>query len=114
MKKAYNFSCAICGSSRESPDGNPEVEAAHIYPKRDNGKDHVRNGIALCRLHHWAYDTGWLAISDEYKVLVTDNPEVEGYEEFAQYEGVKLHIPENEDLQPHVRYLRAHRELHGF
>lgn len=56
--EAYDGTCAICGANRRSPDGTPEVEAAHIYPRSENGRDDVRNGLALCRLHHWAFDTG--------------------------------------------------------
>lgn len=70
MKQAYDHTCAVCGASRFSPEGNPEIEAAHIYPKRQDGSDDVRNGVALCKLHHWAFDTGWLSLSDEHEVLV--------------------------------------------
>lgn len=33
VKETYDRTCAICERSRETPAGNPEVEAAHIYPK---------------------------------------------------------------------------------
>ncbi|ERG99058.1 MAG: hypothetical protein J07HQX50_00200 [Haloquadratum sp. J07HQX50] len=74
VRQAYDETCAICGSRRETPSGNPEAEAeaAHIYPKREDGVDDIRNGVALCKLHHWAFDNGWLAISDEHEVLVRD------------------------------------------
>ncbi|WP_343218180.1 HNH endonuclease [Halogeometricum salsisoli] len=47
--------CAFCGSEWRSPMGNPEVEAAHIYPKREKRRKRG-NGIALCYLHYWAFD----------------------------------------------------------
>ncbi|WP_244531481.1 HNH endonuclease [Halogranum amylolyticum] len=62
------------GKSRETPSGDPEVEAAHIYPRSENGADDPRNGLALCKLHHWAFDSGWLAVSDDYEILVKDVP----------------------------------------
>ena len=33
IKQIYNNKCAVCGKKRLSKTGNPEVEAAHIYPK---------------------------------------------------------------------------------
>ncbi|SEH13052.1 putative restriction endonuclease [Natronorubrum sediminis] len=114
VKSAYDFRCAICDRSRESPAGTVDIEAAHIYPKQENGRDFIRNGLALCRLHHWAFDAGWLAISDEYRILVADRPELEGYEEFSRLEGAQISVPPTEDERPHATFLAAHRELHGF
>ena len=114
VKDAYDYSCAVCGSSRETPAGNPEVEAAHIYPKREGGSDDVRNGLALCKLHHWAFDTGWLAISDEYEILVKDASDRDGYYEFKQLEGNSIQLPERDDAEPHRMFLKEHRQLNGF
>lgn len=114
VKSAYDSRCAICGKARESPNGTVDIEAAHIYPKRENGRDNVRNGLALCRLHHWAFDAGWLAVSDDYRILVADRPDLEGYEEFAALEGDSLTLPADEDRRPHAKFLAAHRERHGF
>lgn len=114
VREAYDRTCAICGNSRETPDGNPEVEAAHIYPKQEGGADDVRNGIALCKLHHWAFDNGWLAISDEYEILVKDAPDRDGYYEFKQLEEDTLHLPDNDEAEPHPMFLEQHRDVHGF
>lgn len=114
VKEAYNQTCAICGSNRKSPQGNPEVEAAHIYPKEENGVDDVRNGIALCKLHHWAFDTGWLSITDDRKLLVRDAADTSGYHEFKQLEGDSLSRPNDEEKWPHPMFLQKHREMHGF
>ena len=110
----YDRTCVVCGRSRETPSGTPEVEAAHIYPKSEGGADDPRNGLALCKLHHWAFDSGWLSVSDDYEVLVADVPEREGYYEFKQREGDTLEFPENPRVLPHRLYLDAHRDLHGF
>lgn len=113
VRRAYDRSCAICEKSRETPDGTPEVEAAHIYPKRKGGADDVRNGVALCKLHHWAFDTGWLAISDDYEILVRDASERNGYHEFKQLEGDPLDLPDNDEARPHRMFLERHRAIHG-
>ncbi|MEY7847912.1 HNH endonuclease [Natrarchaeobius sp. A-rgal3] len=114
VKDAYDYSCAICGSRRETPAGNPEVEAAHIYPKREGGSDDVRNGLTLCKLHHWAFDTGWLAISDEHEILVKDAPNRDAYYEFKQLEGDLIRLPGRDDAEPHPIFLREHRQLNEF
>lgn len=114
VKNAYKRTCAFCGSSRETPAGNSEVEAAHIYPKREGGADDVRNGIALCKLHHWAFDTGWLALTNEHEILVKEASNREGYSEFKQLEGSSMRLPERKQAKPHPIYLKAHRELNGF
>jgi len=114
VKEAYESRCVFCGSQRETPKGNPEVEAAHIYPKEENGSDDVRNGIAVCKLHHWAFDTGWLSITDDYEILVKKEPERNGYNEFKELEGNKIRLPKKEEMNPHPRFLTEHRRLNGF
>ena len=114
VRDAYESQCVFCGSQRETPKGNPEAEAAHIYPKEEGGSDDVRNGIAVCKLHHWAFDTGWLSISDEYEVLVKEEPERNGYDEFKELEGNEIRLSEEEDVKPHPMFLAEHRQLNGF
>lgn len=114
VTEAYSDACAICGTARETPGGRPEVEAAHIYPKREGGVDDVRNGLAHCRLHHWAFDSGLLAINDEYEVLVYEAPHRDGYEEFTELAGSQIQLPDDADAAPVRKYLEMHRELHDF
>ncbi len=114
VREAYNERCAVCGTRRETPDGRPEVEAAHIKSVSDGGPDALENGLALCRLHHWAFDNGWLAVDDEYHVLVREVPEKDGYAEFAEYGGDPLHVPDDPNAKPSLSFTRHHREKHGF
>jgi len=114
VRGAYDERCAVCGSQRVSPAGNPEVEAAHIYPVSMNGRDHVQNGIALCKLHHWAFDSGWISFSDDYEILVKDEQGLNGYDDFSPLEGERLHLPEDEEKRPHPKFLAEHRQLNGF
>lgn len=112
VRAAYGEACAFCGRARETPAGSPEVEAAHIHPKREGGPDDVRNGVALCKLHHWAFDNGWLALTDDRDILVAEAPDRNGYHEFKQLEGKEMRSPEGPE--PHPKFLEAHRERHGF
>jgi hypothetical protein len=119
--EAYTYRCAVCGLKLKSPDSLLwEVEAAHIVPHYFFGRDDVCNGIALCHLHHWAFDVGWFTVLDDYRVQVSpqidrlpsDCGRLEGFEFFrALRRGrVKLYLPKRGEIYPHHNAIRWHRE----
>ena len=55
VKRAYHYQCAACGL-RILYDGVSLVDAAHIIPFSESHDDDPRNGMALCKNHHWAMD----------------------------------------------------------
>jgi hypothetical protein len=115
VKKLYKSKCAICGISLISPDGQPAVDSAHIYPKEFDGSDDFRNGICLCRIHHWAFDAGWFSIANDYTIIVrSDLPESEEYNFIRDYNGQEITLPEQIEFSPHPTFLSAHRKLKGF
>lgn len=60
---AYSHQCAICGIQLRLLDG------AHILPVSESGStDETSNGVALCTLHHRAYDRGLITFDREYRV----------------------------------------------
>jgi len=62
---AYDHRCAVCGMQLRF------VEAAHIIPvSSGTWDDEINNGIALCVLHHRAYDSGVMLINGDYSVEV--------------------------------------------
>ncbi len=91
----YQGKCVVCGKKRQSPPPHKyECEAAHIIPKAKKGSDKVQNGIALCRLHHWAFDVGWISYDSNRKLIVSPLLErVDMYEEIYKYEGTPLPDP---------------------
>lgn len=107
VKDAYNNCCAICGRQRMTPEGNPEVESAHIHPREDGGCHELQNGIALCRLHHWAFDNDWIGIREDYTIKVRDAPDIKGYDDFKHLEGQELYLPEDPELHPAKEFIRA-------
>jgi len=46
------------------------VDAAHVHWHSLHGPDDVENGIALCKLHHWAFDKGILGIDAEERICI--------------------------------------------
>jgi putative restriction endonuclease len=64
--RAYQHHCAICRLRRDEL-----LEAAHIVADRDPlGVPSIPNGLALCRLHHAAFDAHLLGIRPDYVVEV--------------------------------------------
>jgi putative restriction endonuclease len=64
--RAYRQQCACCRLRHQEL-----LDAAHIIPDIDPaGIPEVRNGIALCKLHHAAFDSYFLAIRPDYIVEV--------------------------------------------
>lgn len=119
--ESYDQRCAVCGLKIKSPDSIKwEVEAAHIVPNRSFGRDDICNGIALCHLHHWAFDVGWFTLRDDYKLLVSPQirqlPSYYGklrdyhfFDALAQ-KREKIYLPSRRDIYPHHNALRWHRE----
>jgi len=68
---AYEHRCALCGIRMRTPEGYTVVDAAHIIPWSVSQDDDPRNGIALCRLCHWSFDTGLVTVSEKYNVLTS-------------------------------------------
>jgi len=114
VRQAYDQTCAVCGARRFSPEGRPEVEAAHVYPKSENGADDPRNGIALCKFHHWAFDCGWISVDDDLRILVKETAEVDIPDRIESLSGTFLTESDTDAEMPHSVYLEAHRRLHGF
>ena len=67
--EAYDNTCAVCGLRIETPEGRRGVQAAHIFPKRFGGADDIRNGIALCHTHHWAFDEFLFTIGGDFSLV---------------------------------------------
>ena len=69
VMRAYGTRCAICTLRHSSL-----LDAAHIVPDADqDGVAAVRNGLALCKIHHAAYDSGIIGISPDYKIGVRED-----------------------------------------
>lgn len=60
----YDHRCAFCGLQLNL------VDAAHILPVSiQESTDHTHNGIALCVLHHRAYDTSLVSFDEGYRII---------------------------------------------
>jgi len=114
---AYGFHCAVCGVQLKL------VEAAHIIPvNHDNGTDETRNGLALCTLHHKAYDQALIAIVEDYSVQINRSRVVElqaqklsdGLAKFSQDLRPIIILPPSVSDRPHVEYIRIANSIRGW
>ncbi len=64
--RAYRGQCSLCRLRHEEL-----LDAAHIIPDRQPGGEAVvNNGLALCKLHHAAFDRHFVGIRADYRVEV--------------------------------------------
>lgn len=109
VKSAYENTCAMTGLKIINGGGRPEVQAAHIRPVAHNGVDSVRNGLALSGTIHWMFDRGLVSIDDDYKILVARDRVPDTVYRLIK-DDHQLILPVRNDMRPHPRYLRYHRE----
>jgi putative restriction endonuclease len=107
VMEAYGYTCAICGMQIGM------VEAAHIILAAATvGSDATSNGIALCVLHHKAYDLGILGIFPDYSIHIdVDRLEERGNglggraEELTDYDGRVIATPSLPADKPNPDFL---------
>ncbi len=110
--RAYEYRCAICGYDIRLDDRLMGLEAAHIQWHASGGPDAVPNGLALCVVHHRAFDRGGIGLEDTLELLVSD--ELHGQNEawhfwFLQYAGQPIRRPRQSKHEPEPKYLAWHR-----
>jgi hypothetical protein len=103
---AYGYKCAITGRSIRYKTLN-NLEAAHIQPKAQAGTFLPCNGLALCRDMHWAFDKGFITITDDYTVLVHDEVKTTI---LSEIDGKRIVVPDDPYFQPEKKFLKHHRE----
>ncbi len=99
--RAYQHHCAICRLRR-----NELLEAAHILADANPlGAPSVPNGLALCKLHHAAFDAHLIGIKPDYTVEVRRDvlEEIDGpmlVHGLQGFHGVRLYLPSRQTSQP--------------
>ena len=112
--RAYGYRCAICACDLKLTD------AAHIVPVVDpRSTDDVRNGMALCRLHHGAFDNCLLGVRPDYRVIV--NPDAErrlvrigqasALPDFRARLPETIRLPNVHDVRPDPKLLKLGMEV---
>ncbi|WP_186579751.1 phosphorothioated DNA-binding restriction endonuclease [Aquibacillus kalidii] len=108
--RAYGFSCAICGFNVRLAHALVGVEAAHIKWHQAGGPDEEENGLALCSLHHKLFDRGVFTISDERRMIVSQDAHgTSGFKEMLlDFHGKEIRQPIETFYKPNHSYLDWH------
>ncbi|MCC6446147.1 MAG: HNH endonuclease [Armatimonadetes bacterium] len=115
--KAYNYSCAFCGIQLKL------VDAAHILPvAHEDSTDETANGVALCPLHHRAFDGALVAFDSNYKTHINrrrleDLIKLEldgGIDLFKRSLQSHINIPDAPIERPNKQYINKANKFKGW
>lgn len=109
--RAYVSACAVCHLRQAQL-----LDAAHIVPDSHGGEPIVPNGLALCKLHHAAFDSHMFGIRPDRRIEVRQGvlDEVDGpmlLHGLQQIHGKAIQIPSKVALQPRANFLEARYQL---
>lgn len=107
----FQNTCAVTGQKFVYGDV-VEAEAAHIIGKEVSGTDDPRNGLALSRSMHWAFDNGLFTLSDQYEIEIHPKAFKADRELFPLFrrEGKTIHLPADGYYRPHPEAVEWHRK----
>lgn len=114
---AYKHRCAACGVQLEL------IDAAHIIPVAAAAStDETKNGIALCKLHHTAFDRNLLSFDERYKIEISDSEVsrltaanlVGGLKEFMQHLRTAIILPNDRRDYPPPQYIAEARKVRNW
>lgn len=107
----YDRTCAVTGQ-KFVYSATVEADAAHIIGKGVLGTDDPRNGLALAKSVHWAFDHGLFTISDQFEVVL--HPKVGEAKSSAfpllACDRKRINLPEDPAYHPHSQALEWHRK----
>ncbi len=109
---AYGYSCAVCGFDLRMKTMPVGLEAAHIKWHQYGGPDTENNGLALCATHHKLLDSGVLALSETYRIVLSEwiyEPDSEN-SFIREHLKREIRLPRNSRHSPSVDYIRWHRK----
>lgn len=114
---AYSNTCAMCGVQLRL------LDAAHILPAaHPDSTDETSNGVALCALHHRAYDRGLITFDSGYRVHSNREMERElttsgidgGLNDFQRRLFPMLEVPPDRADRPAAFYIDQVNALRGW
>ena len=107
--EAYKQRCAICEFAIRLEDRPVALEAAHIKWHKARGPDEVRNGLALCTLHHRLFDRGAFTLSTDRVILVARSVQGPGHDDaLGRYEKHQAAAPTSTIDKPDPEFLGWH------
>jgi putative restriction endonuclease len=106
----YNYCCAFCRLSAHGFPASSIIEGAHVIPRAIGGVDDVRNGLALCRNHHWAFDRHLLTVDHSLQIELTPRaPSTNTAGWLTSLQGRSVMSPNDKRLCLHSEVIDWHR-----
>jgi len=105
---AYHRRCAFTGEKTL-----PALQASHIKPYAESGPHQVNNGLLLRADLHQLFDRGYITLTSNYKVVVSDRirEEFNNGKEYLALSGSSLHsIPEQNINLPSEQFVQFHND----
>ncbi|MEO6419653.1 MAG: HNH endonuclease [Polyangiaceae bacterium] len=102
----YDGRCAITGEHTQ-----PVLDAAHIQPYLGPRSNHVQNGLVLTKEFHALFDRGYVTITPDYVVRVSERLRSDwaNGKRYYPYDGAKLvHVPDDRRARPSPEALEWH------
>ncbi len=101
IREIYDYRCAACGL-RLNLNGLVIIDAAHLIPFSESQDDDPRNGIALCKNHHWAMDKFLIVPGTDklWHVSPELDDRIEGCKEIISLNKRKILLPQDEKYYP--------------
>jgi hypothetical protein len=103
----YGRQCALCDVS-----DSELLEASHIVPwsADPDAQGRLSNVVCLCQMHHALFETGYIALTDNLRVLRKESRSA--VVRYLQSTAERLRSPKSHP--PATVYLRQHRQRTGF
>ena len=104
---AYGRACAVTGEH-----SLPVLEAAHIKPYAQEGPHDITNGLLLRSDLHRLFDKGYVTVTDEFRLEVSDRLRVDYSNGRSYYplRGQRITPPADGRCAPAAAFLRWHNE----
>ncbi len=114
---AYGHRCAMCDVQLKLIDG------AHILPVgHEDSTDTTNNGVALCALHHRAYDRGLVTFGTDYMIhkntklirSLKDEDRIGGFKAFEASIKPMINVPPDKKDRPAPKFVKAANTLRNW
>ncbi len=113
---AYGRCCAFCDLQLKL------VDAAHILPVAGDGSDETSNGLALCALHHRAFDRALVTLNEGYQILMNEQKVAElrswgldgGEDRFRDNLRAVIRVPPTASDRPATARIQEANRLRGW
>jgi len=112
--RAYNYQCAVCGFNMRHDNSSIALEAAHIKWKQHGGPCEISNGLALCAIHHKAFDKGSLGVDENMRIQISSavNGNSIVSRLFWDFSGNQINLPMQKENHPQDKFIDWHaREI---